>query len=99
MEGGAADVTGMIRRAGAILVTGVVGAVAVDGAQRLVRTQAVRRSAVVVASWGLRGRRSVEAGAENVWLATGDILAEARERVGEQAPPPASGADTHDHEH
>jgi Protein of unknown function (DUF1490) len=92
--------TGMMQRAGAVLVTGVVGAVAVDGIQRLARAGAVRRGAVVVASWGLRGRRSVEAGAENAWLATADVLAEARERIGEQAPPPAGGSDdAHDHDH
>ncbi|HEY6491719.1 MAG TPA: DUF1490 family protein [Trebonia sp.] len=89
----------MIRRAGAVLVTGVVGAVAVDGVQRLARTKSVRRGAVVVASWGLRGRKSMEAGAENAWLATGDILAEARERIGEQAPPPAGETGAHDHDH
>jgi len=92
-------VTGLIRRAGGVLVTGVVGAVAVDGARRLARSGAARRGAVVVASWGLRGRRSAEARAESAWLATADILAEARERIGEQSPPPADGAAGHDHEH
>jgi hypothetical protein len=87
----------MIRRAGAVLVTGVVGAVAVDGVRRLVRTKSVRSGVVMVAAWGLRGRRSMEAGAENVWLATGDILAEARAQIGEQAPPPTGETGAHDH--
>jgi hypothetical protein len=100
-----AVVTGLIRHAGAVVVTGVVGAVAVDGVKRLARTGAVRRGAVVLASWGLRGQRSAEAGAETVWLSAADILAEAREKIGEQVPPPAGDAGdagdagTHDHDH
>lgn len=69
------------------------------GIKRLARTRALHDSAVTVTSWGLRGARAVETGAERARLATADVVAEARERIGEQAPPPATGAVAHDHEH
>mgnify|MGYP003339016936 CR=1 FL=1 len=72
--------------------------VAYDGARRVVRSGAAREGAVTALAWGLRGKRRAEIGAENVRLTSGDLLAEARARVGEQAPPP-SAADVHDHTH
>lgn len=46
---------------------------------------------------GLRGVRKAEEGAERARLAVGDVVAEARERIGEEARPPAVTG--HDHEH
>ena len=91
-------ITSLISRAGSAVTTGLIGAVAYDGARRVVRSGAAREGAVTALAWGLRGKRRAEIGAENVRLTSGDLLAEARARVGEQAPPP-SAADVHDHTH
>lgn len=83
---------------GSTVFTGLVGAAAYDGAKRVVASGAVREGAVTAISWGIRGRRQAEVGAEQVRLVTGDLVAEARARVGEQAPPPVV-AEAHDHDH
>lgn len=90
----------VLARAGSTVLTGLVGAVAYDGAKKVVHSGAAREGAVTALTWGLRGRRQLETGAEQVRLVTGDLVAEARARVGEQVPPP--GADVghgHDHDH
>ena len=91
----------VVRRAGATVVTGVAGVAAVDVLKRVFSGGVARRGAVTVTAWGLRGARAAETGAETARLVAGDVLAEARERVGEQAPAPGHGmaAATHDHEH
>jgi hypothetical protein len=85
------------RLAGTV-ASGVVGVLVVDAVKSRVGRSALRRSAVTVTTWGLRSRNGVEAAAEHLRLATGDVVAEARERIGEQAPPP-DVADAHDHQH
>lgn len=89
----------VVGRAAGFVASGLVGAAAYDGIKRLARTRTLHESAVTVTSWGLRGARAAETGAERARLATADVVAEARERIGEQAPPPAAGAVAHDHEH
>ena len=49
--------------------------------------------------WGLRGMRKAEEGAESARLKMADVMAEARERIGEEVPPPAVTETAHDHEH
>lgn len=88
----------LVSKAGSVVLTGFVGAAAYDGAKKAVSGGAAREGAVTAIAWGLRGKRRVEAGAEQVRLGTGDLVAEARARVGEQAPPPGEPA-AHDHEH
>lgn len=88
---------GLAGKAAGVVVTGMAGAAAWDGVKRLVRTDALRGAAVTATSWGLRGARAAETGAETVRLTTADILSEARERIGEQTPPPAAAADAHEH--
>lgn len=78
----------VLKKAATALASGVAGALVVDSVKRGAGGRSLRSSAVTVTAWGLRGRRSAEAGAESVRLATGDIVAQARARVGEQAPPP-----------
>ncbi len=90
---------GIVGKAAGVLASGFVGAAAYDGAKRLVRSDALHSAAVTVTSWGLRGARTAEAGAERARLATADIVSEARERIGEQAPPPGATTAAHDHEH
>lgn len=89
---------GALGKAAATVVTGLVGAVAWDGTKKVARTVPGREVAVVATSWGLKGVRRVETGAESARLATADVIAEARERNGEQTPVPAAAA-KHDHEH
>jgi hypothetical protein len=88
---------GLIVKAAGLVGSGLVGAAAYDGVKRLARSGAVRGAAVTVTSWGLRGARAAETGAERARLATADIVSEARARVGEEAPVP--GAAAHDHDH
>lgn len=90
--------TRILKKAAAAVVSGVAGALVVDSVRNGVAGRSLRSGAVTVTAWGLRGKRSAEAGAESVRLATGDIVAEARARVGEQAPPPTATG-SHDHEH
>ena len=85
-------------RAAGLVASGLAGAVAYDGVKRVARSGAVRATAVTVTSWGLLGARAAETGAERARLATADIVSEARDRIGEQAPVPGSGTG-HGHEH
>ena len=89
----------IVGKAAGLVAGGLAGAITYDGVKRLVRSDALRSGAVSVTSWGLRGARAVETGAEKARLATADIVSEAREKIGEQAPPPGAGAPAHNHEH
>jgi hypothetical protein len=86
-----------VGKAAGMLATGVVGAAAYDGVKRFVRRDALHAAAVTVTSWGLRGARAAEAGAERARLTTADIVSEARERIGEQTSPPGAPAPNHEH--
>ncbi|MDT7712044.1 MAG: hypothetical protein QOG46_733 [Pseudonocardiales bacterium] len=88
--------SGIAAKAAGMVVSGVAGAVVLDGAKRLARARSVHEAAVWMASWGLRGVRAVETGAEKVRLSTADIVSEARERIGEQSLPPGPVAE-HNH--
>lgn len=90
---------GFLGRAAGLVASGAVGAVAYDGVKKLVRSDVVHGAAVTVTSWGLRGARLAETGAEKARLATADIVSEAREKVGEQSPAPGAAAVAHQHEH
>ena len=91
-------VNGLIVRAARVVATGLAGAVAYDGVKRVVRSGAIRSATVTGTVWGLRGVRAAETGAEKARLVAGDIVSEARERIGEQAPAPGT-ANGHEHEH
>lgn len=84
-------------RAATLVVTGLAGAAAYDGLKRLAGTNLVRGAAVAVTAAGLRGARAVEAGAERARLAAADVVSEARERIGEESPPPGGGGHGHTH--
>ena len=89
---------GLVVRAARVVATGLAGAVAYDGVKRVVRSGAIRGATVTGTVWGLRGFRAAEAGAEKARLVAGDIVSEARERIGEQAPAPGT-VNGHGHEH
>lgn len=88
----------LLTKAAATVATGAVGAAAYDALRRAARSAPVREATVTATSWGLRGVRKAEESAERSRLAIGDIVAEARERIGEEAPTPAVG-DAHNHDH
>ena len=88
---------GFVGKAAGLVASGLVGAAAYDGVKRVVRSNTLHEAAVTVTSWGLRGARAAETGAERARLATADIVSEARDRIGEQTPPPGAGAPVHEH--
>ncbi|ACC40595.1 MULTISPECIES: DUF1490 family protein [Mycobacterium] len=91
-------VHGLLAKAGATVVTGVVGVSAYELLRKALGSAPVHRAAVATTEVGLRGTRGAEKVAESARLKVSDVVAEARERIGEEAPPPAIG--NHDqHEH
>ena len=88
----------IVGRAGQLVATGLAGAVAYDGLKKVLHAGVVHDAAVTATAVGLRGIRAVEIGAEKARLRAADILSEARDRIGEQAPPPPSGGRAHDHD-
>ena len=88
-------------KAASAVVTGVVGVAAYEGLRKTWAKLPVREAGVTAATFALRGTRKAEECAESARLTVADVMAEARERVGEEVPPPAV-ADTeqpHDHDH
>ena len=88
---------GFVCKAAGFVASGLVGAAAYDGMRRVVRSDVLHAAAVTVTSWGLRGARAAETGAERARLAAADVVSEARERIGEQTPPPGTGVPDHEH--
>ena len=88
----------VLAKAASTVATGAVGAAAYDGLRRAVKAAPAREAAVTTTVWSLRGIRKAEEGAERARLTLGDVVAEARERIGEEAPPPAVDSG-HDHDH
>lgn len=91
-------VQGVLAKVAATVVTGAVGAAAYDLLRRAAAKAPVHEVAVTTAEWGLRGVRKTEEGAESARLKIADVVSEARERLGEEAPPPGIATD-HDHDH
>ncbi|HEX4725934.1 MAG TPA: DUF1490 family protein [Pseudonocardiaceae bacterium] len=90
------ELSGLIIRAAQTVATGLGGAIAYDGVKRVARSGVFRNAAVTVTTWGLRGVRAAESGAEQARLTIGDVISEARARLGEQAPVPGA-ANGHEH--
>ncbi|OSC43088.1 DUF1490 family protein [Mycobacterium decipiens] len=89
---------GFLAKAATLVVHGVVGAAAYDVVRKAAAKAPLRATAVSAAELGLRGTRKAEEAAESARLRVADVMAEARERIGEEAPTPAIG-DVHDHDH
>jgi hypothetical protein len=92
-------VHGLLAKAVTTVATGAVGVAAYDAVRALARRVPVREAGVTAAEWALRGTRKAEETAETARLNLADIMAEARERIGEEAPPPAVSGPEHSHEH
>ena len=90
---------GLVAKAVSTVVTGAVGVAAYDAVRKALAKVPVREATVTATTVGLRGVRKAEEGAERARLVVGDVVAEARERIGEEVPPPAVGEASHDHDH
>ncbi|MEV3987646.1 DUF1490 family protein [Streptomyces sp. NPDC049837] len=83
-------------------VSGIVGGVLLRGAAKAAprAKPAARKALVGGLAGGIVAGRWLGSAAEEARLKAGDMLAEARSSLGEEAPPPSAvKADVHDHEH
>jgi hypothetical protein len=92
-------VHGLLVKAASTVLTGAVGVAAYEAVRKAVAKAPLRGAAVTATSWGLRGARKAEEGAESARLKVADVMAEARERIGEEVPPPAVADAGHEHSH
>ncbi len=87
---------GFAAKAVPTVVTGAVGVAAYEALRRGVAKVPLRAATVTVTAWGLRVAREAErkAGesAERARLTAADVIAEAKERVGEDVAPVAADA-------
>jgi hypothetical protein len=91
-------VYGLLAKAAGTVFTGLVGVTAYEVVRKAAAKAPLHQTAVSAAELGLRGTRRAEETAESARLKLADVMAEARERIGEEAPTPSLG-DAHDHEH
>jgi hypothetical protein len=89
----------LLIKAASTVVTGVVGVTAYEALRKSLPKLPVHEASVTTASWALRGARKAEETAENARLKVADVMAEARERIGEEVPPPAVVDPEHAHDH
>ncbi|KIQ19269.1 hypothetical protein ASG56_02775 [Rhodococcus sp. Leaf7] len=88
-----------IAKAASTVVTGVVGVAAYNGVKKVVDRAPLREAAVRATEVGLRGVRKAEVKAESARLAVSDVVSEAKDRLGEEARPPAASDVGHGHDH
>lgn len=88
----------LLAKAATTVITGLVGVTAYEVVKKAVTKAPLHQAAVSAAELGLRSTRKAEDAAESARLKIADVMAEARERIGEEAPPPTVG-ETHDHDH
>ncbi|BBY32690.1 hypothetical protein BST33_05990 [Mycolicibacter minnesotensis] len=91
-------VQGLLAKAASTVFTGLVGVSAYEVARRALAKAPLHEAAVTATEWSLRGTRRAEEAAESARLKVADVVAEARERIGEEATPPAAAV-AHDHDH
>jgi hypothetical protein len=91
-------VYGLLVKAAGTVFTGLVGVTAYEVVRKAAAKAPLHQTAVSAAELGLRGTRKAEEAAESARLKLSDVVAEARERIGEEAPTPSVG-EAHDHEH
>lgn len=89
---------GLLGKAAGAVVTGLVGVTAYEVLRKAAGKAPLHQTAVAAAELGLRGTRRAEEAAESARLKLADVMAEARERVGEETPAPTVPA-VHQHEH
>ena len=89
---------GLVVKATSTVITGLAGVTAYELLRKGLAKAPLHETAVSAAELGLRGTRKAEEAAESARLKIADVMAEARERIGEEAPTPAVG-EPHDHDH
>ncbi|GHP17865.1 DUF1490 family protein [Rhodococcus fascians] len=89
----------IVAKAVSTVVTGAVGVAAYNGAKKLYEKAPVRKAAVSATELGLRAARKAEVHAESARLAVSDVVAEARDRIGEEVQPPTASDAGHGHAH
>ncbi|MEW5812578.1 MAG: DUF1490 family protein [Actinomycetota bacterium] len=89
----------LLVKAASTVVTGAVGVAAYQGVRKAIAKAPLREVSVSATALALRGARKAEEGAESARLKVADVVAEARERIGEEVPPPAVSDTGHDHDH
>lgn len=82
----------IVAKAAGTVVTGLVGVSAYEVLRKALGKAPVHRAAVAATEWGLRGTRSAEVAAESARLKVADVVAEARERIGDDASLPVAAA-------
>lgn len=87
-----------LAKATTTVITGLSGVTAYEILKKAAAKAPLRQTAVSAAALGLRGTRKAEEAAESARLKVADVMAEARERIGEESPTPAI-SDLHDHDH
>ena len=90
---------GLVAKAASTVLTGAVGVAAYDLARKAVGKAPFHEVSVTAATLGLRGTRKAEEGAERARLKMADVMAEARERIGEEVPPPPIIETDNGHKH
>jgi hypothetical protein len=88
----------LLAKAASAVITGLAGVTAYEVLRKAAAKAPLHETAVSAAELGLRATRKAEEAAESARLKLADVVAEARERIGEEAPTPAVG-DAHPHEH
>ncbi|HEU4361156.1 MAG TPA: DUF1490 family protein [Mycobacterium sp.] len=92
---------GLAAKAVPMTVTGVMGAAAYEALRRALAKAPLRKATVVATAWGIRVAREVErkaqTGAEQARLTVADVMAEAKERAGEDVSPLTNTASGDDH--
>lgn len=91
-------VQGLLVKAASTVFTGLVGVSAYEVARRALAKAPLHEAAVTATEWSLRGTRRAEEVAESARLKVADVVAEARERIGEESAPPAAAVE-HNHDH
>ncbi|ETZ55412.1 MULTISPECIES: DUF1490 family protein [Mycobacterium] len=85
-------------KSGTMVLAGVVGVGAYELLCKVVGKAPIHQARVAATELGLRGTRQAERAAESARLKLADVMAEARERIGKEAPAPAvTGVDEHEH--
>ncbi|KZS64595.1 hypothetical protein A4G27_20855 [Mycobacterium kansasii] len=79
---------GLLVKAAGTVVTGLVGASAYEVVRKALGKAPLHRVAVTATEWGLRGTRRAEVAAAAARLEVADVVAEARDRIGNEAPSP-----------
>ncbi|WP_156766927.1 DUF1490 family protein [Mycobacterium sp. E796] len=84
---------GFVAKAVPTVVTGAVGVAAYGATRKAVAKFPLRAATVTVTAWGMRVAREAERkageGAERARLTAADVIAEAKERLGEDVSPVA----------